>query len=254
MAQGQNTFHLVNGDSLTTARYYPRGDSIAFQEGKLGLNEILYMRTSKGLYVFKLPNGPARQVRIYNFGSPCAMGRLQAERYEHVDRNEQRAFMYALAALDDTTTVSCYKKALFALGHDLERKDRPGLDQGIEALTVSRNMIILRTGDTLYTEGNVYMLGDQLVYLNAIDRVHKDDVLVALTKNGQFFIDRKSIYKVLDPPVSDLTPCSIGLIYASMYYGTDTKWNDIPNLGRMKDDQEAKACFLAELVRIGFLR
>lgn len=249
--QGQYTFHLESGDSITAPSYFLRLDSIGYPGGKLGINEVLYMRTKKGVYVFKLPTGPARQIRMYDFGSPCAVGKMYAERYEHMDRVTHKELLERLTALDDPAYASCFKKAMFVKGSDLDRPDRPGLDKGIEALTVERSMIILRTGDTLRTEGSLYMMGDSLVYSRLFERIHMDEVLIQLTINGQRIIDRKyKVSRLLDPPVRDLTACSKGLIYAAIYFGTEVQWSDIPNIGPLKDEQEALNCFKADQTRL----
>lgn len=156
-----------------------------------------------------------------------------------------------LAALGDPSYVECYKKAMFAKGTDLDRRDRPGLDAGIEPLAVTQDMVILRSGDTIVVNGFLSMLGPTLLLPGTKERIHMDRILVILTKAGQKIVNvDREVLVPLDPPVADLSPCSIGYIYAAMFGKEGMEWHAIPNIGATAEVKEALDCYNAERSRV----
>ena len=248
----QYTVRLESGDTLSIPSYYIKGDSLGFPAGRVASKEIVYMTIREEVYIFKIPSGAMRRVHIENPHKPCSQGKIHAERLEEAGIEAQRALGVRLGQLGDPDYALCFKGRLAEQGINIDQTS-PSVVVGERdpEPNYPTNMVVLRTGDTLEVGRSFYMTGDSLDWSDDTKRIHKDDVLVLLTKEGQKIIPyKRSVILPLKTQVKQLSPCSFGLIYAHIYQGSDIPWRSIPGIGTMGNNTEALACYANEDERL----
>ncbi|MFT3884956.1 MAG: hypothetical protein QM724_05855 [Flavobacteriales bacterium] len=252
-AQGPYSVLLASGDSLTGKEYYFKGDSLGIVGArKVACRDILLFQSRREKWTFTAMDGT--QVKLKGEGvDSCARGYACAERYA------ASGMPFDLLPMpeswrNDPLLLDCYRDRLEEHGiltdENGDRDTRVVMGGHGGVAPGHRDEVIKLTGDTICLDHYTYHKDSLLCWYNG-PCMPIADILLIRTPKGQFYFTLHGRRESrLRKPVLDLSPPSLGRLYAHRLFGCCLEWSEAPIPDTLKNDPAFLRSYRAEVLML----
>lgn len=240
---------MESGDTLTVHDFFEKDDSIGYQGGKVGKADLLCIVGGRFVYEFALPKMKQYMVRKEFDGSACGRARQFARKYAKADLDSVDVHDPSIDSTFQEQWEDCFNDELIKMGMDPNEFVDPLAhvkSKGIVSSSIQ--LLITRTGDSLFTGKDFFMIKEMLGWYGG-GSMDPKEVLMVVDRSGQHVIQGRTNQLIkLHPQVVDISPCAQGVIYAKMYWDMAQTVSQIPDLPRhfINDDAFCQCYYLQQ--------